>query len=188
VSERAHGLGGEHAGVHGVLEAEADQAEPVAGVDLPPLLPAEHGWSVQQRDAHHGGVGAGVEEGAHAGDDQLPRILDPGDARADVGHQSPLELLVDGAEEVALVGEVVVEGAPGDTGTGDDLLGADAGKAALGEELTADPQKRVAGGVSARRASPLGLRGRPLALRAAPLPPGHTVCMLRHTTCMEGAS
>ena len=58
-----------------------------------------------------GRIGARVEEGAHARDDQLPGILDPADALADVGHERLLELLVHGTEEVALVGEVVVQGA-----------------------------------------------------------------------------
>ena len=60
-----------------------------------------------------------------------------------------LELLVDGPEQVALVGEVVVERATGDPGTGDDLLGADAGVATLSEQVAADAQERVAGGIAA---------------------------------------
>ena len=142
------GRGAQHAAVHGVLEGEADQPEAVALVDLAPLLPAQHGRGVEQGDAHDGRVGAGVEEGAHAGHHQLPRVVDAADAGADVGDQRLLELLVDGAEEVALVGEVVVERAAGDAGPGHDLLGADARVAALGEQLAAGAQQRVAGASS----------------------------------------
>ena len=82
---------------------------------------------------------------------------------ADVGHEALLQLLVDGPEEVALVGEVVIEGAARDTRPGHDLLGADRREAALREQLAAGAQEGDASRVAAR----------PGCLRVS-----------RHTTCM----
>ena len=75
------------------------------------------------------------------------------------------ELRVDGAEEVALVGEVVVERAAGDVRAAHDLLGPDVRVPARGEQLARDAQQ-------------LGPRGDSLLL------PWHTACMLGHTICM----
>ena len=49
----------------------------------------------------------------------------PHDGLGDGGHHVLLDLLVHGAEEVALVGEVVVERAAGDPRLAHDLLGPD---------------------------------------------------------------
>ena len=67
---------------------------------------------------------------------------DGGPGRA-LGHLG-LDLLEDRGEELALVGELVVEGAPGDPGRAHDLLGAHGGEAPLGEEGTGGRHERGA--------------------------------------------
>ena len=52
-----------------------------------------------------------------------------------------LDRLEDGAEEVLLVLEVVVEGAAGHAGFADEVLGGRVGVAALGEEAAGDGDK-----------------------------------------------
>jgi hypothetical protein len=126
-----------------------------------------------------GGIHALVEERSRTGDQQLDRILDPGHARRDRRDDLGLHLLVDRAEERALVGEVVVQRAARELRAVDDLLGADAGVAALGEQLTGDAHE-----LRARRLRSLGLA----ALRLHPrdnlaLPVDiHAACRL-HTVC-----
>ena len=134
-------------------------------VDLAPLGPAEYGRRVEVRDADHGRVLAGVEERAHASRERLPRVGAAGGPRGDLLQQIAGELAVDGAEEVALVLEVVVERAAGHVRGAHDLLRPDVGVAARGEQLARDAQQ-------------LGAR------RGGLLLPWHTVCMLGHTTCM----
>src|ERR671924_1085941 len=158
--ERPDLLRTEDAPVHAVLEAGGDEPEAVARVDLAPLLPAEHDRGVEQRDAHEGRIGAGVEEGADTGHEQLPRIVNAGDLIADRCHEISLELLVHSAEEILLVREVVVERAACDARARHDLLRPDPGVAAFGEQL-------------ARRSGQLGAGPRSL------LRPRHTACMLR---------
>ena len=72
-----------------------------------------------------------------------------------------LDPFVDGLEELALAVEVVVERTAGDAGRADDLLGADPGVAALGEERASrlDQRARVASERSAwvRRSPRLSL-------------------------------
>ena len=80
-----------------------------------------------------------------------PRRSEPSAPVAIRSVELDLDLLVDRLEELALAVEVVVEGAAGDAGGADDLLGADAGVAALGEE-------RPGGGDQGRRASPRSAR------------------------------
>jgi hypothetical protein len=60
-------------------------------------------------------------------------------------HQLLLDPLEGGAKEVALVREVVVERPAGDLGASDDLLCADPGIAALGEQLERRLHEGIAG-------------------------------------------
>ena len=84
---------------------------------------------------------------------QLPRVVDAADPGADAAISALLQLLVDGTEEVVLVGEVVVQRAAGDTRPGHDLLGAHGRVAALGEQLAAGAQEGDASRGAARRAA-----------------------------------
>ena len=67
-------------------------------------------------------------------------------ARRALGHLG-LDLLEDRREQLALVGELVVERAARDAGRAHDLLGADAGVAALGEQRPGGGHERGAGGL-----------------------------------------
>ena len=62
VGQRLHGSRADGARVHGCLQRELHETEPVALVDLAPALPSEDGWPFQQCDAAHGRVEASVEE------------------------------------------------------------------------------------------------------------------------------
>jgi hypothetical protein len=73
--------------------------------------------------------------------ERIPPTISGGDPL----HQLLLDPLVDRPEEVALVLEMVVEGATRDPCAGDDLLGPDPGVAARGEELEARPNESLAG-------------------------------------------
>src|SRR5438094_1347397 len=57
---------------HRVAQAHLQQAERIAGVDLPPGLPAEHDGAVAQDDLLDLAVGAGLEEPVAACDRALP--------------------------------------------------------------------------------------------------------------------
>ena len=73
-------------------------------------------------------------------------------ASATVAITSCLDLLEHGPEEALLVGEVVVQRAPGDAGPLDDRLPAGGGVPVAGEELPGGPDQGAAGG-----GRPLGL-------------------------------
>jgi hypothetical protein len=90
----------------------------MAVVDLPPLLPAEHGRGVGEADLLDGRFLARVQEGTHSAEHQVPGIARALHRRPDPLHQVALHALEDGTEQVLLVGEVVVEGAPGHLGAG----------------------------------------------------------------------
>ncbi len=156
--QRAHVLASQRARVHRSLQPGGDEPEAVAGVDLTPLGPAEHGRGVEQGDLREGGVGAGVEEAAHARDQQLERIRDVSRIHVggDRGHHLGLELLVDRAEQVALVLEVVIERAAGHLCAAHDLLGADRGVSTFGEQRPRGGQER--GARRLRSPSPLAAR------------------------------
>ncbi len=64
---------------------------------------------------------------------------------AEAGEDLVLEFSEDGDEEVALVLELVIEGAAGHTGFLDDALGGGAGIALGGEEAAGDIKKGAAG-------------------------------------------
>jgi len=59
-----------------------------------------------------------------------------------------LELTKNSFEKVAFVGELVVQGAAGDTGPRHDLFGSGGGKTALGEELACGRYQHAAGGLA----------------------------------------
>src|SRR4051794_33162171 len=108
----------------------------MALADLAPLDPPQDAGCVEQHDLLDVGLLADVEPGAHRGREGLERARRLGDdLLAEACDHLLLEVLQDGAEQVALVGELVVERPPCDTGASDDLLGADAGVAALAEQL-----------------------------------------------------
>ncbi len=130
-----------------------DEPEAVAHADLAPQLPAEHRGRVEQRDALHRGVFAGVEEGLRAGVQHLQRI-----ARrlvrqlGDPLEQGLLDVFVDGLEELALALEVVIKRPPRDTRRAHDLLRPDGRVATLGEQSAGGGDER-----RARRLRALGL-------------------------------
>ena len=61
-----------HAHLHRLLEQRLDQAHAVAQADLAPALPAQHGRGLEQHDAVHLGLGAGLEPGPRAQLHQSP--------------------------------------------------------------------------------------------------------------------
>src|SRR5262249_27088846 len=122
------------------------------------------------------------EEGANPRPHRLQRALQLGaedDAGDPLGHLA-LELLVDGVEQLGLAAEVVVEGAAGDAGGADDLLGADRVVAALGKQATSGGHEGRARRFGSFRLSATSVAGPP--------PAGivriirgyiHAVCMLK---------
>src|SRR6185312_14642438 len=146
-------------GVHRLLQRHRHESEPMLRVDFAPLGPAEHRRRVEVRYADDGRVLAGVEERAHASRERFPRVGAARGPRDDRAEHLVCELSMDGAEEVSLVAEVVVERAARHVGRAHDLLRADVGVAARGEQLPRDAQQ-------------LGARGGSLLL------PLHTICML----------
>ena len=62
-------------GLDQLAEQPGDEPEAVAHPDLPPALPAEHGRAVEQGDAAHLGLDAGVEPGLGAGGQHGQRIV-----------------------------------------------------------------------------------------------------------------
>src|SRR6185437_1687048 len=132
------------------LEPELDQAETVSSGQVPPRLPAEHGRRVEQDDPLDLGLRAGVEEQPGTGSQRTHRIgLRPGPGRArDPLRDLGLDLLRHGGEQVRLVAELVVQGAPGHPGGPDDLL-----RAHL--RVSARTEQRAPG---AHQAPPGGLR------------------------------
>ena len=73
--------------------------------------------------------------------------VDAVQAARDRGHDLALHLLVHRPEQVALVGEVVVERPAGHLRAADDLLGAHGGVSALGEQLAGSLHQRGARGL-----------------------------------------
>ena len=162
-------LGREAAGVHGLLQLVLDEAERVAHADLAPGLPAEHRRAVEQHDALDLGLAAGLEPAERADAQHGERIGRAGGhrgARGALGHLG-LDLLEDGGEELALVGELVVEGPARHAGRAHDLLGAD------------------------RRRSPRSAnRGRAAAMSAARVASERSACLRPldiHTVCIHYA-
>jgi hypothetical protein len=94
-----------------------------------------------------------VEEHLGSGRERLEHARPRRGARGDLVRDLRLELLVYSAQQVALAVEVVVERAAGDAGGADDLLGTDAGVAALGEQR---PRRLDEGGPGCLRALILG--------------------------------
>jgi hypothetical protein len=148
----------------------------VLGADLAPLRPAEDRGCIDQSDLDRGGILADVQEQPDPNPERLDRILGAGfrGLRHDVVRDLALHLAEDRAEEVALVAEVVVEGAAGDARTLDELLGADGRVAALREQFPSRGEE----------SGPRGLPSRGTMLRF------HTDCLyvtLRadHTGCMS---
>ena len=125
----------------------------MAHADLPPALPTEDRGAVEEHDAPHLGLAAGVEPGVGAGDERRERIVGRRDDGVD---QSAGEVDLDGldhrGEQVGLVGELVVEGAARDTGGVGDALGADLRVPVLGEQRPGGGDQRGTGG-----GGPIGL-------------------------------
>ena len=133
---------------HGVVEHGSDRAEAVSGFEVAPLLPAEDRGSIDEQHLLHVRVlCGGVEELLERAGEQLERVV----ARVDDGGggEVGLHLVEDGAEQVLLVREVVVErAASADLRLGDDLFGA-RGEVAVGdEELTGGGNERGSSGVA----------------------------------------
>src|SRR4029453_12779910 len=132
-----------------------DEAVPVALLDLLPRLPAENGRALEENDLLHRGIDAGVEIGAGP----APELIEGVGARecflGDVFGDLVLELLEDGAEQVVLGREVVVERPACDSRSLDDLGRRRGRVAALGEQL---PRGRAQRGP--RRIGLLGFAGR----------------------------
>ena len=149
----ATGWGCEAPGVDRLLQLVLDEAEGVAHADLAPGRPAEDRRAVEQHDALDLGLAARLEpaEGADAQHgERIAGARGDGGPGGALGHLG-LDLLEDRGEQLALVGELVVERAARDAGRAHDLLGADAGVPALGEE-------RPGGGDRARRGWPRSVR------------------------------
>jgi len=164
MGERPDGLLGDRAGLDRRLQGRLDQAEAVLGGDLPPAVPAEHRGPVEQDDPLRLRLRGRLQEHLRTGPHRIERRGGPRVERAggDPLRELDLDPLVDGLEKVALAAEMVVERAAGDAGRADDLLGADGGVAALGEERSRRFDQRIA-----RRLRALGLGSFDI----------HTVCM-----------
>ncbi len=117
-----------------------------AGLDLAPGPPAEHGGRVGERDLCDLGSLADVQETAQPNDQAGGPVGGGRDGRGDLGGHLTLQLLEHGAEQLLLVGEVVVERAAGDAGRGHDLGGGHVRVAALGEQPSGGGHQRGSGG------------------------------------------
>ena len=120
-------------------------------------IPAEHGAAFEQHDAAVFRFAADLEEGKAALQDAIEGV---GAFRSSDGDRvigGGFDGFEDSQEEVALRLELVVEGAGRDAGGSGELLGGDAGKAPLGEELAAGLDERyVCAGRALRLRSPFG--------------------------------
>lgn len=115
-------------------QPSCDQCQRVLILETPPQIAPEHGGTVEQDDALHIGLQAGVEERSAADDQVRPRVsLSRGHSRCR-GDELGLDLLEDGLEEFALVTEVVVERPACQPCGTDDLLRAAVGIPTLAEE------------------------------------------------------
>jgi hypothetical protein len=168
-------------------EDALDQAESVAGSDLAPLLPTEHRRGVEEDDPLDLRFEAGVEEHLGARVQRLERAGAGGHGSHQPGRELGLDLLVGGAQEAALVLEVVVEGAAGDAGSADDLLGADRGIATLGEQVPSGGDQRFPGGLRARslRASLAPRRLGSLRCPSGLIRPASRASQVRLLTCLR---
>jgi len=92
------------------------------GFDASPLRPAQHGWRVGQRELYHVGTLTDVEEPGETNGQGGGGIASRLDCQANLVGQAPLEILEHRAKEVALVVEMVVEGATRDSGDRYDLV------------------------------------------------------------------
>src|SRR3954454_23236884 len=90
------------------VEHGGDRSESVVGFEASPLVPSEHGGSVDEQDLLNVGVvGGGVEELLECSGQEVERVaaLRRACCRGEIG----LDLMEDGEEQVLLVGEVVVK-------------------------------------------------------------------------------
>src|SRR5262245_32556886 len=92
------------------------------GFDATPLRPAQHGRCVGQSELYHVGPLTDVEEPGETNGQDGGGIAGCLDGEAKLASQAPLEIFEHGAKEVALVVEMVVEGATRDSGGRDDLV------------------------------------------------------------------
>ena len=129
-----HGCGANDLGVHGRLQGELHETQPVGLVDLPPALPPQHAGPLQQGDATDGGVETGVEESRGASSQHLQRVGRCLQRAHQLLDQALLDVLVDGLEQVALVAEVVIQSAPGQARRAHQFFRRGVGEAPLGEQ------------------------------------------------------
>jgi len=162
--QRAQRLLGDRPRLDRRRQRRFDQAEPVLSGDRTPAIPAQHRGSVEQHDPLRLRLGGGLQEHLGAGAHCRQRVAGaflqrPG---RDPLRQLDLDPLVDRGEQLALVVEVVVEGAAGDAGGAHDLLRADPGVAALGKQRACRRDQCLAGRLRALSLGPFDI---------------HTVCM-----------
>jgi hypothetical protein len=150
VGQRAEGLGREDARGDELAEGGLDEAQAVLEAHVAPAFPAQDAGGVDEQDALDVGPGAGVEPGVDAPLEQQVGVGQQLGVGADpLDHQLDglgLDLVDHGGEQLGLVGELVVERAPGHAGRLDDGLGAHRREAVDGEQLPGRADESGPGG------------------------------------------
>ena len=113
--------------------AFAQRAHAVRRVDLAPAMPAQHGGRVDQVDAAHRGIEAGIEEGAGSDDEGFQRIVHRCHG-IDLLGDLARHLACHGIEQRALVLEMMIERAARHLGAPHDLFGGCGGVTLFGED------------------------------------------------------
>ena len=104
-------------------------------------------------------LSARVEKRGQAGTDRGPRFLHREGRGHDAGDRLGLHRVVDGAEQVILAAEVVIEGALGDAGPLDDVVDRGGRIPVFGEQLARDRDQQLTGGLALASPQPLDSHG-----------------------------